>query len=180
VTTSKILTAAALVACIAVAGCASRPKPPVASGPDMGAAAPSSRPPAAEPGYGEPAVPESLAKAFAEQAGDRVFFAFDSYDLDAEARAVLERQAAWLRAHPQVRALINGNADERGTREYNLALGARRAEAARAYLAVRGVAAGRLETMSYGKERPIDPRSSEEGWARNRNAQTVLIGLSQR
>lgn len=179
-TTPKILTALMALACIAAAGCATRSKPPVAEGPDMTGAAASAQPPAGEPGYGVPDVPAALAREFAEQAGDRVFFAFDSYDLDAEARATLDRQAAWLRAHPQVRALIAGNADERGTREYNLALGARRAEAARTYLSVRGVATARLETISYGKERPIDPRPSEAGWARNRNAQTVLIGLAQR
>lgn len=177
--TFKTLAALAVVACIAT-GCATRPKAPVAEGPDMGAPAAPSRTDAGEPGYGESNVPESLARQFAEQAGDRVFFAFDRYDLDGEARATLDRQAAWLNAHPQVRVLINGNADERGTREYNLALGARRAEAARSYLSVRGVSPSRLETISYGKERPIDPRSSEEGWARNRNAQSVLIGLAPR
>jgi peptidoglycan-associated lipoprotein len=73
--------------------------------------------------------------------------------------------------------LLAGHADERGTREYNLALGSRRAEAARAYLVGRGVEPGRIETVSYGKERPLDPRSNEEGWAQNRNAQTVLVDL---
>lgn len=104
-------------------------------------------------------------------------FAFDSYALDPTARAVLDAQGEWLRRHPGVRVLVAGHADERGTREYNLALGARRAQAARDYLVARGVAHERVETISYGKERPVDPRSSEEGRAANRNAQTVLVNL---
>ena len=112
---------------------------------------------------------------FRVSVGDRVFFAYDSFDLAPEARAVLERQATWLRRYPTVQVLVAGNADERGTREYNLALGARRAAAARDYLVSLGVPAARLQTVSYGKERPLDPRSSEEGWAINRNANTQIV-----
>ena len=119
-------------------------------------------------------VPGS-AEDFRVTVNERVFFALDRHDLSAEARTTLEKQAAWLRTYQSVNILIEGNADERGTREYNLALGARRAEAVKEYLVGLGVPASRLDTVSYGKERPIDPRSSEDGWAINRNARTALV-----
>lgn len=119
-------------------------------------------------------VPGSV-EDFRVSVGDRVFFGYDRFDLTPEARQVLERQAAWLRQYPNVRLLIAGNCDERGTREYNLALGARRAAAARDYLVSLGVAANRLETVSYGKERPLDPRSNEEAWSVNRNAHSQIV-----
>ncbi len=109
------------------------------------------------------------------EAGERIFFLTDRFDLTDEARSILTRQAAWIKANPGKRVLIAGNCDERGTREYNLALGARRASAARDFLAGLGVDADRVETVSYGKERPIDERPSAEGWAVNRNAQTMLL-----
>ncbi|HXI88316.1 MAG TPA: peptidoglycan-associated lipoprotein Pal, partial [Parvularculaceae bacterium] len=111
---------------------------------------------------------------FEQNAGHRVFFAYDQYALTAQAQATLARQAAWLKQYPDENILIAGNCDERGTREYNLALGARRAEAARAYLVSLGVSSSRITTVSYGKERPLDPRSTEEAWAVNRNATTTL------
>jgi peptidoglycan-associated lipoprotein len=104
-----------------------------------------------------------------------VFFGYDRFDLTPEARGVLERQATWLRQYPNVRILVAGNCDERGTREYNLALGARRAAAARDYLVSLGVATTRVETVSYGKERPLDPRAQEEAWSVNRNAYTQIV-----
>lgn len=109
-----------------------------------------------------------------ESAGHRVFFAYDQYTLTPQAQATLSRQAAWLQEYPETRIKIAGNCDERGTREYNFALGARRAEAARAYLVSLGVDASRITTVSYGKERPLDPRSTEEAWALNRNATTTI------
>lgn len=112
---------------------------------------------------------------FRVSVGDRVFFGLDRSDLTPEARSILERQAAWLRRYSNVRILIAGNCDERGTREYNLALGARRAEAAKAYLVSLGVPANRVETTSYGKERPLDPSSTEAAWSVNRNAHTQII-----
>ncbi len=112
----------------------------------------------------------------ASTAGDRVFFAFDSFALESEARDTLARQAAWLARNGDAAAIVAGSADERGTREYNLALGARRAAAARAFLVAQGVSASRLETISYGKEQPVDPASNEDAWAKNRNAHTVLKG----
>jgi peptidoglycan-associated lipoprotein len=118
-------------------------------------------------------IPGSV-QDFVINAGDRVYFDTDQYTLRDDARGVLDRQAAWLQRYPQVMVRIEGNADERGTREYNLALGARRAESIRAYLASRGVAGGRVTTISYGKERPIDGGSGEDAWARNRNGHTAI------
>ncbi|MDO1559578.1 peptidoglycan-associated lipoprotein Pal [Brevundimonas sp. 2R-24] len=111
---------------------------------------------------------------FVVNVGDRVYFDFDSYAIRAEAEPRLEGQAAWLRRYPEVRVRIEGNADERGTREYNLALGARRAESVRSFLVARGIAPSRIDTISYGKERPIADGSNEEAWARNRNAHTAI------
>lgn len=134
--------------------------------------------PQPEPVY-EPAAPMGPADGsiehFVETAGDRVFFGYDRHDLSAEARAVLRDQAAWLMTYGDTRITIAGHCDERGTREYNLALGARRAEAVRSYLISRGVSAARIDTISFGKERPIAQGSNEESWARNRNAHTAIV-----
>ncbi len=105
--------------------------------------------------------------------GDRVFFGFDKSDLTAEARATLDRQAAWLKQYPTVKVTMEGHCDERGTREYNLALGERRASAAKNYLVAAGIAADRIKTVSYGKERPAVLGSNEAAWAQNRRAVTV-------
>lgn len=126
----------------------------------------------------QPAGPAPGSQADLEQnAGHRVFFAYDQYTLTPQAQATLSRQAAWLKEYPGSKILLAGNCDERGTREYNLALGARRAEAARAYLVSLGVDGSRITTVSYGKERPIDPRSTEEAWALNRNATTTIASV---
>lgn len=116
---------------------------------------------------------------FVINVGDRVYFDFDSYDVRPEARPRLDAQAQWLQRYPGVTVRIEGNADERGTREYNIALGARRAEAVRSYLTSRGVAPARIDTISYGKERPIAQGSNEEAWARNRNAHTAIVSGAQ-
>jgi peptidoglycan-associated lipoprotein len=105
---------------------------------------------------------------------DRVFFDFDSYALDDRDRTTLDAQAAWLTRNAGVRVTIEGHADERGTREYNLALGDRRANAARDYLQSRGIAASRMQVISWGKERPANPGSNETAWAENRRAVTVV------
>lgn len=154
----------ALTAVAALAACASRPEP----APTTPAPAPAPAPAPSGP------TPGSL-EDFRVSVGDRIFYGYDRSDLSAEARSVLERQAAWLRQYPGVRVLVAGNCDERGTREYNLALGARRAAAARDYLVSLGVNADRIETVSYGKERPVDPRSNEEAWSVNRNAHTQIV-----
>ncbi len=106
--------------------------------------------------------------------GDRVFFAFDQTNLSDDARATLDRQAGWLQRYPQVSIQIAGNCDERGTEEYNLALGQRRANAARDYLVARGVSSARISTISYGKERPVAQGSDEQAYAQNRNAITAV------
>lgn len=160
----KTILALSVVA--ALAACASRPDPAPTPGPTGPATPPVTQPSGPTPGSVED---------FRVSVGDRVFFGYDRFDLTAEARSVLERQAAWLRRYPNVRLLIAGNCDERGTREYNLALGARRAAAARDYLVSLGVAANRLETVSYGKERPLDPRANEEAWSVNRNAHSQIV-----
>ncbi len=109
-----------------------------------------------------------------QNVGDRVYFGFDSSTLDETARSTLQRQATWLQQFPSVSATVEGHTDERGTREYNLALGERRASAAARYLSSLGVPESRLMTISYGKDRPADPGSSEEAWALNRRAVTVI------
>jgi len=111
---------------------------------------------------------------FRVNVGDRVFFGFDRFELDAEARATLDRQAQWLQQYPNLSVVVEGHADERGTREYNLALGERRANAVKNYLVAQGVNPGRITTVSYGKERPAVPGSSEQAWAQNRRGVTVL------
>ncbi|MEM9872928.1 MAG: peptidoglycan-associated lipoprotein Pal [Pseudomonadota bacterium] len=116
------------------------------------------------------------AAYFQQAVGDRVLFAVDQSTLTPEGRATLEGQAIWLLQNADFTAVIEGHADEQGTREYNLALGARRADAARAYLVSQGVQAGRLQVVSYGKERPIEVCSEEACYAKNRRAVTVLAG----
>tara|TARA_B100000683_G_scaffold158663_1_gene153068 strand:- start:26 stop:520 length:495 start_codon:yes stop_codon:yes gene_type:complete len=106
--------------------------------------------------------------------GDRVYFAFDSYALRPSAQQVLDRQAAWMSQYPQNNLLIEGHCDDRGTREYNLALGERRANAVRQYLISKGVAPSRLTTISYGKERPVAFGNNEAAWAQNRRGVSVL------
>jgi len=106
--------------------------------------------------------------------GDRVVFDTDRSNIRADQRTVLERQSAWMGRFPQVQVLVEGHADERGTREYNLALGQRRANAARDVLVAGGVAGTRIQTISYGKDRPDALGSNEESWARNRRAVTAV------
>jgi peptidoglycan-associated lipoprotein len=120
-------------------------------------------------------APVAAVAATLVEAGERIFFETDRHDLTDAAREILSRQAAWINANAGKRVIVAGNCDERGTREYNLALGARRANAARDYLVSLGVSGGRIETVSYGKERPIDERPNPEGWAVNRNAHTILL-----
>lgn len=139
------------------------PPPPVGTtGPDT-----------TTPTYTGP-TPGSRADFLANAASDTIFFETDSHDIDPEDRAILDSQAAWLVANPNVRVTIEGHCDERGTREYNLALGERRANAASNYLAARGVSASRMTVISYGKERPIALGSDAASWAQNRRAVTVV------
>ncbi|GGF16891.1 hypothetical protein GCM10011611_23300 [Aliidongia dinghuensis] len=120
----------------------------------------------------QPAV--SLADELKTQVGDRVLFAFDKSDISPEAKAILTRQSAFMQKYPSATFTIEGHCDERGTREYNLALGERRATSAKNALVALGVAAGRLQTISYGKERPAVVGHNEAAWAQNRRAVTVV------
>ena len=111
---------------------------------------------------------------FVVNVGDRVFFETDSSDLSPQARATLDKQGQWLTRYGQYNFMIEGHADERGTREYNIALGARRAQSVRSYLASRGIDANRMRTISYGKERPVAVCNDISCWSQNRRAVTVL------
>lgn len=164
------------LAAASLAACASRPKPqPVAPTPEP-------PPPAQQPAPYTPPPPPPVAQGplpgsvqdFVVNVGDRVYFDTDEYSIRADAQPVLAGQAQWLNRYPAVKVRIEGNADERGTREYNLALGARRANAVRDFLIAQGVSASRIETISFGKEKPIDPGTTEEAWAKNRNGHTAI------
>jgi peptidoglycan-associated lipoprotein len=178
--------AAILVLTMAISACSSPKKtpPPVTATPQTTAPStpnqpvPQAQPPRSTqlppPATTQGVVPGSVQDFVATSGGDRVFFEYDSFAVRADAAPILDAQAAWLGRYPQVNIRIEGNADERGTREYNFALGARRANSVRDYLVRKGVAASRIETVSYGKERPIDGGSDEASFARNRNAHTAL------
>jgi peptidoglycan-associated lipoprotein len=153
---------AALGACASQKTAEQLPPPP-ASGEQMAEG------PAAGP------VPGSQEDFVASVMADRVFFDTDKFDIDAEDQAALRSQAEWLARYPAVRVTVEGHADERGTRDYNLALGERRANSAKNYLASLGVDAARITTISYGKERPEALGSDEASWARNRRAVTVTV-----
>ena len=116
------------------------------------------------------------AEDFRVNVGDTVHFAFDQYNVEENDKAILSRQAAWLAKYPSVRVTVEGHCDERGTREYNLALGARRANAVKEFLVSQGVSTARLETVSYGKERPICTQSDESCWQQNRRGVTAITG----
>jgi len=163
----------ALIAGVAatLAACASHPKPePAQPAPVAPPAQPAPQPAPQQP---TGPIPGSV-QDFVISAGDRVFFDFDAYALRPDAAQALALQAEWLKRYPAVRVRVEGNCDERGTEEYNFALGARRANSVREFLIAHGVAASRIDTVSYGKARPIDGGSSEDAWAKNRNAHTSL------
>jgi peptidoglycan-associated lipoprotein len=148
--------AALVLGALAIAGCAKQPEPaPMANAP----------------------VPGSQ-QDFIVNVGDRVFFETDSSELTPQARATLDKQALWLNQYNRYAFTIEGHADERGTREYNIALGARRAQTVREYLVSRGVQAPRMHTISYGKERPVAVCNDISCWSQNRRAVTVLNASS--
>ncbi len=171
---NPILKGVALTAAlIAVAGCGSRRPPtlpPTPGGVDGGQNGANGN----QDGWNGTTVPGSRADFIQSVPSDRVFFALDSHTLTAEGRSVLDAQAQWLNTNARVNVTIEGHADERGTREYNLALGERRANAVRLYLESRGVASGRLQTVTYGKERPEAFGSDEASHSRNRRSVTVV------
>jgi peptidoglycan-associated lipoprotein len=160
------------VALIAVAGCSKKPPAQLPPAPPSDV----SQPAPAEPSgpVGSTTVPGSRADMIAQAGTDTVHFDTDSSDVDSEAQSILTRQASWLQKYPQVRVTVEGHADERGTREYNLALGDRRANSAKNFLVNAGVSASRISVISYGKERPAAQGSDESAWAENRRAVTVV------
>ena len=163
----KLLTAAALVAAMAIAGCSDTP--PETTDPNANANANANNNTASGP------APDTV-EYFNQVVGDRVFFATDQHRLDNEARNTLQRQAQWLAANPGTSVTIEGHADERGTRQYNLALGARRANSVRRYLVSQGVAANRVRAVTFGKERPVALCSNESCWGQNRRGVSVVAG----
>jgi peptidoglycan-associated lipoprotein len=150
--------ATALIAGLAVSACAN--KPATDSLASAGVAVPGSQ------------------QDFVVNVGDRVFFETDSTELTVQSRATLDKQAQWLQQYPNYAFTIEGHADERGTREYNIALGARRAQTVRDYLAARGITVSRMRTISYGKERPVAVCNDISCWSQNRRAVTVLSATS--
>ena len=157
-TKSKILISVALAG-LTLAGCASTTQPASTSTSTGSAAA---------------ATTSSSAQYLVQNVGDRVFFQTDQSNLDGSARATLRNQAQWLSQNSSVNLIIEGHADERGTREYNLALGARRANAVRDFLISEGVNGSRLQTISYGKERPVSLCSEEACWSKNRRSVATI------
>ncbi len=129
-------------------------------------------------GFGQGRATPGTAEDFKSGARDMVYFSSDSSDLTPEAEQTLAQQARWLQQYPQHQIMVEGHADERGTREYNLALGARRAQTVRNYLAKQGIAHARMRTISYGKERPVAICDDISCWSQNRRAQTVLGGAA--
>jgi len=152
------------------------------SRPEAVATAPPPAPPPAAPAPLPPTPPAprgpipGSAEDFRVNVGDTVHFAFDQYAIEDADRPTLQKQAAWLNQYPNVRVTVEGHADERGTREYNLALGARRANAVKEHLVSLGVSSARVDTISYGKERPMCTESNESCWAQNRRGITVVAG----
>ena len=169
-TNSRLTLAAVTAAALALSACAS--KAPKQLPPDPGAAVSTGE----SQGLTSAPVPGSQAEFVAQMMGqDTIYFDTDKFNVDGADQAALQAQATWLQKYPGKRASIEGHADERGTREYNLALGERRANAAKNYLVSLGVDASRLTTVSYGKERPLAIGSDEESWAKNRRAVTITI-----
>jgi peptidoglycan-associated lipoprotein len=166
--TSKPLATALLPALLTLGACTTTYSWREVPGPQQSA-------PRAQTVAAVPVAPTPGAEEFAAYAGDRVYFDFDRSVLKPDAIATLDKQADWLNRYPAVSVRIEGNTDERGTREYNLALGERRANAVRAYLLNKGVAQARFYTVSYGEERPIEQPGSA---SRNRNARTVVISTT--
>ncbi|UWR14401.1 peptidoglycan-associated lipoprotein Pal [Sulfitobacter sp. M368] len=167
----RITTSTILIATLAVSACTNPGRFGGEDGTYVGSAAP------VNTGIVPGSANDPASTAYFQQAiGDRVLFEVDQSNLTATGRATLDGQATWLLTNSDYQAVIEGHADEQGTREYNLALGERRANAAREYLVSKGVPASRLRVVSYGKERPIEVCSNEACYAKNRRAVTVLAG----
>jgi peptidoglycan-associated lipoprotein len=176
---TRLSIAAAATALALTAGCAKKaprdiPPPPMTEGPGTAGAGDQGGTGADAGTVGRTDLGGLRADFIRSVPSDRVFFGTDEYGIDDEDKRTLDAQAAWLVAHPAVSVTIEGHCDERGTREYNLALGDRRANAAKNYLAARGVPSARMTTISWGKEKPVAEGSTEEAWAQNRRAVTVI------
>ena len=165
---SNAMKFAGLAVVLALAACTTKPKtaeeaPPVAPPPTETSSAVQS------------SIVAGSIQDFRVNVGDTVHFDYNEYNVTDEDKGILQRQSTWLQRYPQVRVTVEGHCDERGTREYNLALGARRANAVKDYLVSLGVASARLDTISYGKERPICTESDENCWAQNRRGVTTIV-----
>jgi peptidoglycan-associated lipoprotein len=159
-----------IAAALLVTACSSKKEPAATT---VAAAAPAAAP--AAPAASKPTGPvPGSPEDFVLNVGDRVFFEFEKFDLTPESTATLNRQAEWLKKYPARTLTVEGHCDERGTREYNLALGERRANAVKNYLAAKGVEAARLKTVSYGKERPAVVGANEAAWSQNRRGVSVV------
>ena len=166
----RLVTLALLAGSLALSACATKAPKQLPPDPGAGVGTNSSQ------GRMQGAAPGSQADFAAQMMGqDTIYFDTDKYNVDSADQAALQAQAAWLARYPAKRATLEGHCDERGTREYNLALGERRANAAKNYLASLVVDPARITTVSYGKERPVALQSTEEAWARNRRAVTITI-----
>lgn len=162
---STVLKFAAVASVLTLAACTDKPK-----------AVETAPPPNSMSSSTTSTIVPGSAEDLRVNVGDTVHFDYDAYNVTDEGRSVLQRQAAWLAKYPSVRLTVEGHCDERGTREYNLALGARRANSVKEYLVSVGVSAGRVDTISYGKERPICTESDEGCYAQNRRGVTTITG----
>jgi peptidoglycan-associated lipoprotein len=169
---SPSLRMACMAGAVLLAACTPKPAPEAPTPPP---APPRAAPTPPPPGPVSRIVPGS-AEDLRVNVGDTVHFSYNGYNVEDTDKGTLGKQASWLQRYPSVRVTIEGHCDERGTREYNLALGARRANAVKEYLVSQGVSAGRVETVSYGKERPICTQSNEECWGQNRRGVTIVTG----
>jgi peptidoglycan-associated lipoprotein len=182
--TTKSIVKVALVAFVmtSVAACTKKEKPVVDTTPPV-ATTPSQPSQPSVPPQTNTLPPVGIAPGsqqdFVVNVGDRVYFDTDQSSIRSDAQSVLAAQAAWLMRYPSVKVRIEGNADERGTREYNFALGARRAQSVADFLTARGVVPSRISTISYGKEQPIAAGSDEDAWQQNRNARTAIVSGAQ-
>ncbi len=166
-------------ATVALAACASNPPPeppPVPAASNTATVTPPVQPPQPPRVTPPPSGPLAGSKAdFAVKATDRVYFDYDAYNLDTDDQRSLSSQIAWLKQFPSTRVEVQGHADERGTRDYNIALGERRAQSVKSFLVAQGIAESRIQTISFGKDKPLDPGHDEAAWSRNRNAFTNVI-----
>ena len=175
------LSALAATMALAVSACASNPPPEPVAPPTETAVV---TPPRVTPPPSPPTVPTTPPRTgpaagskadFAAKVTDRVYFDYDQHNLDDDDRRALNAQVAWLKQFPTTRVEVQGHADERGTKDYNIALGARRAESVASYLKAQGIAADRIGTISFGKDKPLDMGHDEAAWARTRNSYTNII-----